>query len=175
MPKTATKASNNEFYKARMSAVSFNDRLGSREGASEEIGIDRTRLAKIELGTINPYPEEVLMIADVYNTPELMNHYCSKMCPLGKRTVPPAEMRSIDRLTIQVVTVLNEANTISSSLLDIAKDGKVTPNESEQMLEIAAALEQIAITAQEVKMWVTKHLKCDANKYTDCANSRLER
>lgn len=164
MPKTATKASNNEFYKARMSAVSCNDRLGSREGASEEIGMDRTRLAKIELDAITPYPEEVLLIADVYNAPELMNHYCSKMCPLGKRTVPPAEMRSIDRLTIRVITALDEANEIRNSMLEIARDGEVTPNENEQMLEITAALEQIAITAQEVKMWVTKHLKCDANK-----------
>ena len=164
MPKTATKASNNEFYKARMSAVSCNDRLGSREGASEEIGMDRTRLAKIELGTINPYPEEVLMIADVYNAPELMNHYCSKMCPLGKRTVPPAELRSIDRLTIQVVTSLNEANSISNSLLDIAKDGKITPDENEQLIEITAALEQISITAQELKLWVAKYLKQQINK-----------
>lgn len=50
MPKTATKASDNEFYKARLAASSCNDRLGSREGASEETGIDRTRLARIELG-----------------------------------------------------------------------------------------------------------------------------
>ena len=61
MPKMATKAADNVFYKARIAAASWNDRLGSREGASEVTGIDRTRLANIELGTINPHPEEGLM------------------------------------------------------------------------------------------------------------------
>ena len=45
MPKTATKAANNVFYKARMEASSWNDSLKSREGAAEETGVDRTRLA----------------------------------------------------------------------------------------------------------------------------------
>lgn len=63
MPKMATKAADNVFYKARIAAASWNDRLGSREGASEVTGIDRTRLANIELGTINPHPEEVLMLS----------------------------------------------------------------------------------------------------------------
>lgn len=54
MPKQATKAADNAFYKARIAASKCNDRLASREGASEELGIDRTRLARIELGSLNP-------------------------------------------------------------------------------------------------------------------------
>ena len=42
MPKMATKAADNVFYKARMAAASWNDRLASREGTSELTGIDRT-------------------------------------------------------------------------------------------------------------------------------------
>ena len=83
MPKMATKAADNVFYKARMAAASWNDRLASREGTSELTGIDRTRLANIELGTVNPHPDEVLMLADTYNAPELQNHFCSRLCPLG--------------------------------------------------------------------------------------------
>lgn len=159
MPKQATKASNNDFYKARIAASSCNDRLASREGASEELGIDRTRLARIELGSLNPYPEEVLIMADYYDAPELANHYCSKMCPLGKKTVPPAEMRSIDRLTIRIISALGEANGIKEAILDIAADGIVTPDENERLMQITKALEQIEITAQEMKMWVRKNLK----------------
>lgn len=92
MPKMATKAADNVFYKARIAAASWNDRLGSREGASEVTGIDRTRLANIELGTINPHPEEVLMLSDTYNAPELQNHFCSHLCPLGIGTISPIEL-----------------------------------------------------------------------------------
>lgn len=49
MSKFATKAAANMFCQARYEAAKSNERLSSREGAAEEIGIDRTRLARIEL------------------------------------------------------------------------------------------------------------------------------
>ena len=62
MSKFATKAAANMFCQARYEAAKSNERLSSREGAAEEIGIDRTRLARIELGSTIPYQEEVLLI-----------------------------------------------------------------------------------------------------------------
>lgn len=106
MPKMATKAADNAFYKARIAAASWNDRLGSREGASEVTGIDRTRLANIELGTINPHPEEVLMLSDTYNAPELQNHFCSHLCPLGIGTISPIELEELERVTLQLISAM---------------------------------------------------------------------
>ena len=62
MSKFATKAASNMFCQARYEAAKSNERLSSREGAAEEIGIDRTRLARIELGSTIPYQEEVLLM-----------------------------------------------------------------------------------------------------------------
>ena len=72
MSKVATKARDNVWYEARYNAAKkyHNDKLLSREGAAEEAGIDRTRLAKIELDTIQPYPEEAVILADVYHAPD---------------------------------------------------------------------------------------------------------
>lgn len=64
MSKFATKAAANMFCQARYEAAKSNERLSSREGAAEEIGIDRTRLARIELGSTIPYQEEVLLIRE---------------------------------------------------------------------------------------------------------------
>ena len=80
MPKFATKAADNMFCQARYEAAKFNERLSSREGAAEELGVDRTRLARIELGSVIPYPEEVLLMADIYRAPELKGNYCREMC-----------------------------------------------------------------------------------------------
>lgn len=52
MSKFATKAAGNMFCQARYEAAKFNERLSSREGAAEELGVDRTRLARIELGSV---------------------------------------------------------------------------------------------------------------------------
>lgn len=75
MPRNATKAADNVFYLARKAAEKCNDHLGSREGAAEETGIDRTRLARIEAGVLVPYPEEVLMMAHTYQAPQLCKAY----------------------------------------------------------------------------------------------------
>lgn len=64
MSKFATKAAANMFCQARYEAAKSNERLSSREGAAEEIGIDRTRLARIELGSTIPYQEEVLLMTE---------------------------------------------------------------------------------------------------------------
>ena len=65
MGKKATKAADNMYYLARCEAAESKDEFSSREKAAEIIGIDRTRLARIELDTIAPYPEEVKAMAEV--------------------------------------------------------------------------------------------------------------
>ena len=63
MSKIATKAIESRWCQERYKAAAYNGRLSSREGAAEETGIERTRMARIELGTLTPYPEEALLMA----------------------------------------------------------------------------------------------------------------
>ncbi len=159
MPKKPTKAIDNVFCKARLGAATCNGRLASREAASEELGIDRTRLARIELDTLTPYPEEVLIMSEYYDAPELANYYCSQMCPLGKKTVLPAEMQSLDRLTIRILSALTEAGDIKDTILDVVADGVITADETVKVREVCAALDRIAVTAQELRIYMAKNLK----------------
>ncbi len=59
MGRKATKASDNIFYQARLEVMEKNPEFSSREKASAAIGIDRTRLARIELSDVIPHQEEV--------------------------------------------------------------------------------------------------------------------
>ena len=144
MPKTATKAANNVFYKARMEASSWNDSLKSREGAAEETGVDRTRLAYIELGTINPHPEEVLILSETYNAPELCNHYCSKMCPLGVKTVNEVEVQELEKMVLQLLSSFQSLPEIKVELISIAADGVIDGTERDRMENILQSLDRIA-------------------------------
>lgn len=159
MAKKATKAADNIFYKARMEAAACNDNLNSREGAAEQLGIDRTRLARIELGSLNPYPEEVLLMSDAYNTPELNNYFCSRMCPLGQQTVPAAELLHLDRITIRILTALGNTEFIQRTILEIVKDGVISEDEQPQVQQILKALENISKAAMEMKLWIEKNLR----------------
>jgi len=147
------------FYGARIEAAAFNDNFNSREGAAEVIGMDRTRLARIELGSINPYPEEVLMMMDAYNAPELGNYHCSRQCPLGKQTVPQIEVAELDRLTIQILSSFQRIDRIKDTLIDITTDGVINMDERPKLAQVMAALDMISANAQSLKLWAEKNLK----------------
>lgn len=116
MSKYATKAAGNMFCQARYEAAKFNERLSSREGAAEELGVDRTRLARIELGSVIPYPEEVLLMADIYRAPELKGNYCREMCPLGKG-MPKIENQDIDRIALRALCSFRKINEAKIAMI----------------------------------------------------------
>lgn len=79
MANVTAKTSSNIFYKARCEAATHNEQLSSREGAADYMSIDRGRLYRIESGIAIPYPEEIRLMADLYNAPELENYFCRKL------------------------------------------------------------------------------------------------
>lgn len=158
MSKNATKASDNVFYRARSSASKYNDRLGSREGASEELGIDRTRLARIELGSLAPYPEEILLMAEIYNAPELKPLYCREMCPLGK-DMPKVEIETLDRITVKALASFKKISSVKEDLLDIVEDGIVSEDERPELERIMETLDEVVQVSQNLRIWIEKNLK----------------
>ena len=157
MPKTATKAADNVFYKARIEASSYNKSLKSRESTSEATGIDRTRLAYIELDNINPHPEEVLILSKAYNAPELCNHFCSKICPLGIHTVNTVEVNELEKTVLQLLSVFQGLPEIKSELIDIAADGVIDREERPQMDEIMRKLDVASDKIKALKIYLLKH------------------
>lgn len=158
MSKFATKAAENMFCQARYEAAKFNGRLSSREGAAAELGIDRTKLARIELGSAVPYPEEVLLMADYYKTPELKGNYCREMCPLGKG-MPKIECQDLDRISIRALSSFRKINEAKDMLLDITADGIITEDEKPTLEKIIATLDEVNEVTQNLKNWIEKNLK----------------
>ena len=110
-----TKAAGNRYCIARLAAATCNDCFGSREGAAYVTGIDRTRLARIEIGTVTPLPEEVRVLADAYNTPELLNYYCSHDCQIGRCMdilLPEEAPSCIEQIAVQAAVALRNAEHI---------------------------------------------------------------
>lgn len=157
MGRSATKASGNVFYLARNRAAKFNDAVASREGASDLVGIERTRLAKIELGSLVPYPEEVLLMSDIYKAPELINFYCTEMCPLGC-DIPKAEFDDLDRITVRAIASMRKIQGVRERLLDIVDDGKITDDEEATFKGIVNDLEELSSITQSLKVWAKKNM-----------------
>jgi len=154
----ATKAAHNAYYLARMEAAATNTKFNSREGASELVRIERTRLARIEGSDIFPYPEEVLMMANIYNAPELNNYFCYKQCPIGKHIAPKVEVLGIDRVTIEVLYSLEHIDHVGKDLLEITADGVISKKEEPKLKSIIDALDELSVNAQKLKLSVQKKL-----------------
>lgn len=159
MGKKATKAADNMYYLARSEASSVNPEFTSREKAAELVGIDRTRLARIELDTIAPYPEEVKAMAEAYNMPELCNSYCAKECPIGKNNVSEVTIDDFDRLALKVLGSLKDIDTLRASLIAISEDGVIEVGERPAFQEILDSLEKISNNAKALRLWAIKNIK----------------
>lgn len=159
MSKKATKAADNMYYLARSEAAKDNEDLTSREKAAEIVGIERTRLARIELDTIAPYPEEVKAMAKAYNTPELCNSYCARECPIGRDNVKEVTIDDFDRLALKVLGSLKDIDSLRSSLIAISEDGVIQEWEQTTFEEILDSLEKISVNAKALQLWAQKNIK----------------
>ena len=163
MPKSATKCVGNVFYDARSEATSYNDRFGSREGVAEETGLERTRLARIELGVLDPYPEEVIIMASAYNAPDLENKYCSLMCPIGKKKVPQLEVNQSDKAVSNFMAAYLALKRSETSIEDLvisaAGNGAITEESLPILAHIIELASALSRRTQELALWAEKNTR----------------
>ena len=158
MGSNPTKAANNMYCKCRLAAAKYNDKLNSREGAAEMLGLSSSTLASYELDlTKVVLVESIMMMADVYNAPELKNWYCSNVCPLGAE-FPKIEIEDLDRLTVKALSTLREISNVKEDLLDITADGAISVEERPKLNNVIKTLDEISNVAQSLKLWAKKNL-----------------
>lgn len=158
MSNIASKTQSNIFYKARCEASAHNEQLRSREGAADIMSIDRGRLYRIESGIANPYPEEIHLMADLYNAPELRNYFCKNICPIGE-DIPKAEIADLDRITVRTLSAIRKLGETKELLLDITEDGVIDETEKDDLEKVLQNLEELEQIAQDMKLWVKKNFR----------------
>lgn len=154
MGREATKAAGNPWYEARKRASTYDDRLCSREGAAERLGMSVSAVADAELGLSKCMPvDKAVLMADLYNAPHLLNHYCLNECPIGCRLSLSDEVLSIERVTVKLLKELKieRLTEIKDTLLDIAADGKITEDEKPALKRVLDQLDGVAKTLSELK------------------------
>ncbi len=126
----------------------------SREKASELLeSIPPERIEKIENQKSLPHPEEVLIMAEAYKTPNLCNYYCANDCPIGKQYVPEIEMKDLSQIVLEMLASLNAMKGKQDRLIEITVDGKVDGEEIKDFVHIQEELEKISITVEALQLW----------------------
>ncbi len=153
------KCTENVYYQARKEAALYNDKLNSREGAAELLGISVSSLADYELGMTKFVPvDKVRLMADLYNAPQLMNGYCKHECPLGQHRILPIKVESIELATVKFINALNKIDLrdLQARLTAISSNGRIDDNEKTDFLDIVAQLEKVQEQIEVLKLLAEK-------------------
>ena len=153
MGKKSTKENKTRYHLVR-------EELGlSREQASELLEtIPPERIERIENEKVNPYPEEILLMAEKYKRPSLCNYYCSQHCPIGQQYVPEVEVKELSSIVLEMLAALNAINKEKDRLVEIAADGRIDNDEIDDFIFIQEELERISITVETLQLWSEKML-----------------
>ena len=150
------------YFRCRKEAALHNDRLNSRAGAAEALGISESSLAKHELGITKFVPVDlVALMADLYGCPELKANYCKNECPLGRDLTLATEVSPIERVTLNILSGLStgKIEQIKQQLIDIAADGVIDSSEAPQMRGIVDYLGRLSKSVAELQLLCEKQLK----------------
>lgn len=152
----------NVYFQARKKAAIYNERLYSREGASELLGISVSTLADYELGNTKVVPvDKVVLMADLYCAPELITGYCMRECPVHGFLPLATEEKSIQGIALRLLKGFNEdeLKAMKEDLIEITEDGIISREELLKLKEILEKLEKIAEIISEMKIVGEKYIK----------------
>ena len=153
MGRKSTKANKSVFQLTR-------EDLGlTREKAGELIpGFSPERLEKIENGRTQIQPEDVMLLADAYKAPSLLNYYCSNECPIGQVHALRTESKELGQIAVETLNALNKMAQSKDRLLEIVEDGQVRPDEYTDFVEIKSTLDKIALSVANLQLWVNEQI-----------------
>ena len=148
------------YFQCRKQAATYNSTVYSRESASEQLDISVSTLANYELGITTPPVDIVVKMAELYNAPEILNHYCKAYCPIGRSMSIGTDVKSLELATIRVIKRLdeNDIKSIRQELTDIADDGQITDDEEDRLDGILHKLDELATVISELKLIGQKRL-----------------
>ena len=156
------KDNENVYFRARKTASNSNERLCSREGAAEMLGISVSTLADYELGNTKVVPvDKVVLMADLYKCPELKAMYCKQECPIG-RTMPIAtHPGSLESATIRFLREFDKKklDDLRGILIEVAADGRVSEDEKMEFQVIMKMMDSLSLILSEMKLIGEKALR----------------
>ena len=126
----------------------------TREKASGLMeGMTASRIEKIENGKTQAHPEDVLLMAEGYASPQLNNWYCSHECPIGQKYVPELDLKDLSQIVLEMLASLNSLQRDQERLIDISADGEIQSDELEDFVRIQENLERMAMTVDTLQLW----------------------
>ena len=126
----------------------------TRSEASEKMtAVSDSKIEKFEYEIQEPTPYDIIQMADAYRRPDLCNYYCSHKCEIGHRYVPEVK---VSDLILETIASLNEINPLTTRLIQIARDGRISDDEIKDFALISKKLDEISLAIDSLNLWIDK-------------------
>ena len=131
----------------------------TREKAGELVpGFSPERIEKIENGRTQIQPEDVILLAEHYRAPSLLNYYCCNECPIGETQGIRAESKELTQIAVETLNAVNQMDRIKNRLRESAEDGQVRKDEYEDFMKIKGVLDRIAQSVSSLRLWMDEQI-----------------
>ena len=169
MGRGPTNENTNMYFQARKKAATYNERLWSREGAAELLGISVSTLADYELGNTKVVPvDKVVLMADLYNAQELITGYCMRECPVHGFLPLATEEKSLEGIALRLLQNFNE-----DSLKNIMKlVNRVEDKKNGYKLTYEAELVEGRTEQQTLQEWLRRENEWQKNRAKASSKSK---
>ena len=129
----------------------------TRSEASEKMtAVSDSKIEKFEYEMQDPTPYDIIQMADAYKRPDLCKYFCSHKCEIGHRYVPEVEVSDLSDIILETIASLNEINPLTTRLIQIARDGKISDDEMKDFAFISKKLDEISLAVDSLNLWVDK-------------------
>ena len=129
----------------------------TRSEASEKMAaVSDSKIEKFEYELQDPTPYDIVQMADAYKRPDMCNYFCSHKCEIGHRYVPEVEVSDLSDIILETIASLNEINPLTTRLIQIARDGKISDDEIKDFAFISKKLDEISLAVDALNLWVDK-------------------
>lgn len=159
MGNDCTKANENIYFRCRKEAAMYDQRLFSREGAAELLGVSVSSLADYELGNTKVVPvDKVNLMADLYKSPQLRTLYCKNDCPIGYCMTVATEILGLETIVIKLLNGLESGKLteVKRQLLQIAASGGISTENVHSIDDILSYLDKFVESVSELKLLCAK-------------------
>ena len=130
----------------------------SQERASELSDIPKKALAKYEVYPEEAPPERILKLSQTYKDPEILEWYCTDVCPVGKTQHCKMVSNGLTGAAMSLVAETMDIQAVQQLLMKITCDGQIDSSELGDMERIMTEIEHVERAIHALKIQFAKEV-----------------
>lgn len=130
----------------------------SLECAAELTDVPRKAISKYEVCPEEAPPERILKLSEAYKNKEVLEWYCTDVCPIGKEQHCKITVNGLTSAVMTFITEMDDVEELEKLLMKITCDGKIDPSEVADVDKIMTEIDHVERAIHALKAKVAREL-----------------